>query len=203
MRPLKVVPIVEGDGEVPSVPILLRRISSEIIPGTVLHVLKPIRQPRQKLLTNKDDCLAKSLGLAVAKLRQFHVPGAGDLILLLLDADNDCAAELGPQLLEAAQTLRGDVDIASVFAVLEYETWFVAAAASLESYLTIDDRAALPTDPENLRCRKAWIKQRFRGIKYSETVDQPKLTAVMDLGACRRQSPSFDKLCRELEARLA
>jgi hypothetical protein len=202
MRQLKVAPIVEGDGEVPSVPILLRRICSELIPGSVVHVLRPIRQPRQKLLANKDDCLAKALGLAVAKLRQFHVPDADDLILVLLDADDDCAAEVGPAMLAAAESHRGDVDIASVFAVLEYETWFVAAAASLQSHLRLDGLDTLPTDPEGQRCRKGWIKNHFRGPKYSETVDQPKMTAVMDLQLCRQQSPSFDKLCRELESRL-
>ena len=202
MRQLKVAPIVEGDGEVPSVPVLLRRISSELIPDSVVHLLRPIRQPRQKLLTNKDQCLANSLGLAVSKLRQFHVPDADELILLLLDADSDCAAQIGPATLESAQTLRGDVDIACVFAVLEYETWFVAAAQSLQSHLDIVDVTSLPLDPEGQRCRKAWIKDHFRGAKYSETVDQPKLTAAMDLRLCRERSPSFDKLCRELESRL-
>lgn len=28
------------------------------------------------------------------------------------------------------------------------------------------------------------------------------MTSVMDLGLCGSKSPSFDKLCRELEARL-
>jgi hypothetical protein len=37
---------------------------------------------------------------------------------------------------------------------------------------------------------------------YAETVDQPRLTAAMDLQMCRERSKSFDKLCRELEKRL-
>jgi hypothetical protein len=48
---------------------------------------------------------------------------------------------------------------------------------------------------------KAWIEQRFKGTRYSETQDQPAMTLVMDLNLCRTRSPSFDKLCRELERR--
>ena len=32
--------------------------------------------------------------------------------------------------------------------------------------------------------------------------NQPRMTAAMDLALCRRRSPSFDKLCRELKQRL-
>lgn len=62
----------------------------------------------------------------------------------------------------------------------------------------------LEPDPKNLawqRCRKAWIEKRIKAPKYSETVDQPAMTAAMDLALCRSRSPSFDKLCRELEKR--
>jgi len=198
MQHLKVAAIVEGDGEVPSAPILLRRIAEEFIPGLIVHALKPIRQPRQKLLANKDDCLAKSLALATAKLRQVCIPDAHDLILLLIDADDDCAATIGPSTLDLARDLRRDMDIACVFAVLEYETWFVAAAESLDMYLKFDE---VSKDPEAARCRKAWIKKHFAEAKYSESVDQPRLTARMNLALCRERAPSFDKLCRELEAR--
>lgn len=62
----------------------------------------------------------------------------------------------------------------------------------------------LEPDPKDLarqRCRKAWIEKRIKAPKYSETVDQPAMTAAMDLKLCRSRSPSFDKLCRELEKR--
>lgn len=202
MWQVKVAPIVEGDGEVPAVPILLRRIASELLTDTVVHVLKPIRQPRERLLANKDNCLRNSVGLAINKLRQFQVPDACELVLLLVDADKDCAAKIGPETLELLRTIRSDVDSTCVLAVVEYETWFVAAAESLEKYLDLDSTEQIPDDPERSRCRKKWVEARYRGTKYVEPVDQPKLTAAMDLHLCRRRSPSFDKLCRELEARL-
>ena len=197
-----VAPIVEGHGEVSAVPILLRRICAELLGGPTVKVLKPIRQPRGKLLSNKDDCLQKSLNLAVYKLRQADAPPAAHLILVILDADQECAAQVGPQLLTKAENLRADAQIGVVLAVCEYETWFVSAAESLSKYLDLRGEAA-PEDPEGAKCRKSWIEDRWRGAKYSESVDQPKLTEVMDLPLCRRRSPSFDKLCRELERRLS
>lgn len=40
------------------------------------------------------------------------------------------------------------------------------------------------------------------GSPYSPPIDQPRLTAAMDLTMCRAGSRSYDKLCRELERRL-
>jgi hypothetical protein len=85
-----------------------------------------------------------------------------------------------------------------VVANLEYETWFVGAAESLSDF--IDVPAHVPDSPETERCRKGWVEQRTKSGRYSETIDQPRFTARMDLIACRRRCPSFDKLCRELFA---
>lgn len=199
---IAVAPIVEGHGEVSAVPILLRRIFQELFDFTAVEILRPIRQPRNKLLRNNDDCLQKSLNLAVQKLQQDCDPRAAHLILVILDADQECAAKVGPRLLKKAAKLRADAQIGVVLAVWEYETWFVSAAESLSKYLDLRGEA-VPEDPEGAKCRKRWIEDRWRGTKYSEAVDQPKLTAEMNLHDCRSRSPSFDKLCREIERRLS
>jgi hypothetical protein len=82
-----------------------------------------------------------------------------------------------------------------VLAKIEYETWFVAAAESLRDYLDITE--SVPDHPET-SAGKGWVQARFRGTKYSETIDQVRMTAAMDLSRCREGSPSFDKLCREI-----
>jgi hypothetical protein len=82
-----------------------------------------------------------------------------------------------------------------------YETWFVAAAESLQEYLMLRPGEQVPPNPDAARLGKGWIKQRIRGGKYSETADQAALTSAMDLSLCRTRSHSFDKLCRELESR--
>ena len=122
------------------------------------------------------------------------------LILLLLDADTDCPKDLVPELVTLAQEAAGSSDTTVVLAKVEYETWFVAAAESLTDFLQLPDDGP-PTDPETQGCGKGWIEERFLKPKYSETIDQVKLTASMDLQVCRGRSPSFDKLCRELESR--
>ena len=128
------MPIVEGYGDVAAVPILIRRICTELLVDVVPHVLAPIRQPRNRLLNDVEGCLGNAANLAVGKLRQHYVRDAKDLILILVDADESCAAQLGPDTLVKATSHRSDADIAVVFAVMEYETWFVAGAASLAEF---------------------------------------------------------------------
>lgn len=141
------------------------------------------------------------IDLAALDLRSATEPAMPSLVLLLFDTDPDrrppCV--VAPELLRRVGAGRPDLDIACVLAHPEWESWFVAAAASLGDYLDLP--AVLPEDPETSRAAKGWIKRHFRG-HYSETVDQPKLTARMDLRVCRERSPSFDKLCREIEKRL-
>jgi hypothetical protein len=199
---LRVSVVVEGHGEVASVPILLERLWFELIRGEYIEVVRPpIRQPRDRLARNKDDSLSRAVGLAAAKLRESSSDlNDPELILVLIDADEDLPCELGPRLLEIARHSRSDKNISCVIANIEYETWFVASAASLTEFLEWNDEEDLPVDPEAKRMGKGWIEKRFNGVKYSETVDQPKLTAKMDLQLCRDRSPSFDKLCRDVEA---
>jgi len=200
MNMLRIAPIVEGDGEVPAVPILLRRIGQELLGGIHIDVLRPIPLPRSRLIENKEGALERALGLAAAKLRNQPQTEAKPFVLLLLDADKDLACELAPRMLAIMRELRADLDVVCVLANIEFETWFVGAAESLTQYL---DLAAgePPQFPESTRSRKGWIEKRFKGHPYKETIDQPKLTAKMDLTLCRSRCPSFDKLCRELEMR--
>jgi hypothetical protein len=202
MKQLKVAPIVEGDGEVEAVRILLNRIREVYVPDAAIHVLRPIRQPRDRLLRNIEDALLKALRLAHGKLRQYAAPEAKELALILVDADEDCAAQLSRDVEQIVNSIGANLDVAWVFAVREYETWFAAGADSLGDVLRIRSPTDIPTDPEGQGCRKRWVEERFLGAKYSETVDQPKLTYRMDVRRCRERSPSFDKLCREIETRL-
>lgn len=198
---LRVASIVEGHGEVDAVPILLERIWYELLlQNSPLQWLRPIRQPRDRLVRNKDEALTRAIELAAAKLRQAVAGQAAtsELILLILDADEDPPCILGPRLQNAAGAARPDQNITCVLAQVEFESWFVAAAESLGELLDLD-RAYLPPDnQERTDLGKAWIQRHFRGPKYSESVDQARLTARLDLATCRAHSPSFDKLCREI-----
>lgn len=195
---LRVVPIVEGHGEVVAVPLLIRRICGELFGEYAVEVLQPLRQPRSRIVAPEH--VRRFTEMAANKLRAAR-PSAAGLVLVLIDGDGDLPCQLGPTLLAHAKVGSGDQGAACVVANLEFETWFVAAASSLHGELRLgpDDVHA---DPEALRLRKKWVADRFRGIRYSETLDQPRMTGKMDLTLCRERSPSFDKLCRELKRAL-
>ncbi len=191
---LSIAPVVEGHGDTQAVPILLRRIFAEILDASHVDVLPPIRIPKSKLMKPAE--LVRAVSLADLKLKDRQATKR--LVLIIFDADRDPACELGPRLLACVE--RPDVDVALVLAVPEYETWFIAAAESLADYLDITE-GEVPEDVDSAGLKKAWLQHRFRG-RYTETIEQPALTARMDLQQCRLHSRSFDKLCRELGKRV-
>ncbi len=197
MPHIRICPIVEGHGEVDAVRVLLDRTWREI-GGTYVEVTRPIRQPKGKLV--KPRGIERAVALASNILTTETTTADRDLILVLLDADSDCPGTLGPSLLERARESAGHKDIICVIANVEYETWFVGGVAGLDELLELPAGEG-PTDPEGDRQGKGWIEQRWRGAKYSETVDQARLSARFRLDDCRRRCASFDKLCRELELR--
>lgn len=201
MSLLRVAPIVEGHGEVQCIRTLLQRIWMELLGGGHLEVLQPIRQPRSQLVHEQE--LNRAIRLAMLKLGQ-GPPAETErrLVLVLLDADKDPPCRLGPELLNLALKQHAGANIACVLAKIEYETWFAAAAESLQDFLDVKPEE-LQHSPEDARLGKGWVIRHFRGTKYSETIDQPRMTARMDLGLCRSRSPSFDKLCRELEKQIS
>ena len=204
MSRLRVVPIVEGEGEVACIRILLDRIWRELLGGEFVEVVRPIRGKRGQLV--KPSGIEEAIGHAVNILKELPEADDPSLVLILIDADDDCPKDLGPKLLEYARAAHSAIDIACVLANVDYETWFVAAAESLTEYLDLALGPPVSESPEQSRHRKAWVEQRFRRTKektkYTELKHQPAMTRAMDLTQCRDRSPSFRKLCRELEKRL-
>lgn len=193
---MRIACIVEGDGEVAALPILLRRMtewrSSQIYP----HVPPPIRVHRDRFL-NRDEEFRRHLLLAAAKC------GEGGWILVLLDADDDCPATRGADILQRAQALVPHRRVSVVLANREYEAWFIAAAQSLNGYRGFTFEPRDLTEPEAPRDAKGWIKARMASLSYGETTDQPALTARMDLQQAYTRSRSFRKLCSEWDHRVA
>lgn len=159
------------------------------------------RQPQGNLL--KEDGLKKAVDAVRIKLGPADSDGPRKVVLVLMDAEKACPKELAPRLLEWAKQARSDADISVVLPNPMFETWFVAAAASLAGVNGLPADLQTPDDPEGQRQGKSWIKKKLPQLKYSETVDQPRFAARFDLSLCRRNSPSFDKLCRELEKWIA
>ena len=97
---IRIATIVEGDGEVKAVPALIRRIGAEVAPLAVLEVVRPIRVPRGLFL--KEGGLERYVNLAASRA------GAGGRVLVLLDANGDCPAELAAVVLQRARAARPD-----------------------------------------------------------------------------------------------
>jgi len=185
-----VAPIVEGDGEVAALPILLRRIGDRFSPEVPTLVSQPIRVRRNRFL-NREEEFRRHLLLAAAK------SGEDGWILVLLDADDDCPAELGSKIRERACLVVPHRPVSVVLANREYEAWFLAAAGSLHGQRGFAFECPPRFEPERLRNAKGWLGGRMAGRKYRETTDQPAFSAIMDLQQAFDLSRSFRKLCSE------
>jgi len=182
--------IVEGHGDREAVPVLIRRIAERLDPALVVHVASPIRTPKSRLI--KPGELERAVELASRK-----ISGRG-AVFIVLDCDDDCPAQLGPELLRRAVQARSNVPLAVVLAKHEFESWFLAAADSLRGNRGLVKDLSSPPDPEAVRGAKEWLSQRMEsGRTYSETLDQPALAACFDFDMARR-ADSFDKCYRDI-----
>ncbi|RZL92993.1 MAG: DUF4276 family protein [Variovorax sp.] len=169
-----VVPIVEGDGEVAALPVLLRRLAEWKTPEIPLRISTPIRVYKGRFL-NKEEEFRRHLLLAAAKT------GDDGWVLVLLDADDDCPAERGALILERARQMIPHRPVSVVLANREYEAWFIAAASSLDGQRGFSLEAeANPADAESPRNAKGWMARRMP-TGYNETTDQPAFSARIDL----------------------
>jgi hypothetical protein len=182
--------IVEGDGERFALPKLLHRIAADH--GVYnFHATEPWRTPRSRLIAAGG--VEKAVDAVATRVRG---PGG---ILVLLDADDDCPAQCGPELIARACDARKDMRVKVVRANREYEAWFLAAAASLAGQHGFPGDLQPPDNPERIRGCKEWLtRQRARGHPYKETVDQAPLSSSLDLRSARQNSPSFDKFYRDV-----
>jgi hypothetical protein len=183
--------IVEGDGDVQAAPILARRIlhSQQIFN---VDVPKPIRIRRDQFL-RKPDLREKYLLLARAKA------GNQGRVLVLLDADDECPRDLVVAHLAQMQHIVSPTTLSLVFAKTEFEAWFIAAADSLAGKHGLPVGLVAPPNAETIPGAKGWLRHQMpSGQGYSETVDQPALTALFDWELGRGRSPSLDKFCREV-----
>ena len=187
---VKIGCIVEGHGDVVAVPLLIRRIAAELHPDLMIETPRPIRVHRNQIV--QADKLERRVELAAQRI------GGQGAIFIILDADDACPAQLGPELLNRASQARSDLPIAVVLAKYEFEAWFLAAAESLRGQRGLRDNIHPPNDPETICGAKEWLSHRMEDHRtYRETQDQPALTALFDIEQARR-TDSFDKCYRDI-----
>ncbi len=198
--PFRIVPIVEGHGEVEALPILFSRLIAEVDLGVQIKVARPIRQQKGSLI--KEGGIERAVQLAA-----IQIEGNG-AIFVLIDSDGDCPCIRGRELLARAKKARADMRICLVLAHHEYEAWFLASASSLKGCRRLSDEIQDHPAPESVQNCKGWLEESMpRTSKYSETADQAALTAVFDINLALR-APSFEKFYRDFkgvcqEAKLA
>jgi hypothetical protein len=188
---LRIVPIVEGHGEVESVPLLFRRVIAHLNTAVPIEVARPIRRPRGTLL--------KKGGIEAAVCLAAIEVGEKGAIFILLDSEGDCPVQLAATLLTRAQNARSDKRTTVVLADHEFESWFLASASSLKGCGALSDAIEDHPFPEQVQDCKGWLESYMPSTsKYSETADQPTFTTRFDFESARR-ARSFRKFWKEVE----
>ena len=207
---LFIAPIIEGQTESKCISTLLERIWIELFHAdpSDLRVLQPNRTSRSSFVSKRKPELTEKIEQAVRLLKPHLGSGAADrgFVLILIDAEEDCPKSLAPVLLERAIETRSDAEICCVMPKRQLENWFMAAADSLQGVNGLPlNLKPPPPDPEQ-RSGTKWLKTELRRgnpkNSYSKTTDAIEFVRKMNLQQCRDNSPSFDKLCRELAKRL-
>ena len=193
--------IVEGQGEVDAVRVLVRQLSEESNDTFWANLVEqPIRAKRSRLVREDNPELNRTIMLASAHLRRWASPKG---ILVLVDADDDCPAQLGPKLLERAKRIRSDMAVSVVVAKCEYEAWLLAGVEGIRGKRGYPGEIPIVDTPEARRDAKGQLTELLRRNQpqgtYKPTADQAALTQHFDIRRARERSSSFDKLCREIE----
>jgi hypothetical protein len=166
--------VVEGAGDHGAVPMLLRRHLHDA--GEFREILgKPIpAHGRDKALREKG--LEGFVATAAAR------PGCV-AVLVVLDGEGDCVAQLGPTLLARGRSVTGK-EVSVALADVDYESWLFASAETLDLSLTFD----------STRRGQHEIVTALRPAKYVKPTWQPRLTSRMDMSLARSRNTSFDRL---------
>jgi hypothetical protein len=183
----RLLPIVEGVGDLQAAPLLLRRLLHEVHRRFDVEVLPAQRRGEWPTVKRNFERYYRAALIEQAP------------IVWMLDFDcEECVdhdAERAWALNEAA-TLdpRGRVEI--VFMVKEYESIFLWDEESLRlAFPELRSPAELPVDPELVRDAKGWITSALpKGRAYKPTTDQARLTARIPIQDLLHASPSLKRL---------
>ncbi len=184
---MNIQPIVEGDGEVGAVRVLLRRlvVAANAYP---LDVNLPIRRQRTELM--REDGLRDAARMA---RRQRDCAA----ILIMFDSDDDCPKVIAPRMQAWAESEASPIPCFVVMATREYEAWFLATIESLRGARGIRADATSHPYPESPRGAKEELRKRMiRNRKYNERADQPALTAQFDMATAHQRCRSFRRMVK-------
>lgn len=180
------LPVVEGDGDVRAVRILLRRVCGEVYSRWDVEIRQPWRLPRSQMTIHTE------IGRVYRALARGLAAGGGGVIMVL-DQDDD--TDISRLVDEVSAPMAGMADLRVVVACREYEAWFLGGIESLRIHPSVRDDARFDSDPEAPRDAKGRLRQLMHE-SYRETRHQPAFSELLAIDATRRRCPSFDHLVR-------
>ena len=179
----RILPIVEGEGDLAAVPELIRRVAHDAgkFDTTVLPPHKRGDLPKVLQRLENDLQVAQMEGCPILWVLDYDCPTCTDVHRDL--------ASFRDRVAKAKPTQRVEV----AFMVKEFESLFLADHETTRAvFPDIPPDCEWPADPESIRGAKEWIsKARPKGLAYKETMHQAKLAAQVDLPRLRQRSPSF------------
>lgn len=168
--------VVEGAGDLGAVPVVLRMHLQQ--QGEYRDILgKPVP------LHGKGNASAIQGYVATAGYR----PGCVG-VLVVLDCDDDCPAELGPALLAEAAPAVG-VPVLVALADRDFEDWLYASAETLD----------LGLEYEATSRGKGAIEGSLKPRKYVKPTWQPRLAHRLDLALAASRSASLARMLHRFD----
>lgn len=192
----KIVPIVEGEGEVGAVPKLLCRLLSE----TGRYDLSIARPKNANGRSNLD----KPGGLESFVELSWRERDCG-ATLVLVDADKECPVTVAKGYARRVQAMGVRFSVVIVVARCEYEAWFLASLETIagrewQGRVGLPEELRFAGDVEAIVGVKGWLDRHLPATHiYKPPQHQTLLTTMLDLEITRQQSRSFRRLCRALE----
>ncbi|MEW6211610.1 MAG: DUF4276 family protein [Acidobacteriota bacterium] len=190
----KIVPIVEGPGEVAAVPILFQKI------------LKPLRrydiQIARPYKAKGRDNLKKKGGLekfieAACKERDC---GA---IFIVFDAEDESYCKLAKDFSTRVNALWVRYPVVIVVANRMYENWLVASIETIAGQFGLPAGLSPPEDVESIKNAKRWLNDHFpKDQAYKETIHQEAMTRLLDIELAATRSRSFRRFLHAIEQAL-
>ena len=185
--------IVEGQGEELALRTLFYKILEAHQVETYPLILRPWRIRKGIIVQNP------------AEFERYAAQAISDAgptarLFVLLDADDDCPAELGPILLRRLTARFPHNSVSVNIANREYETWFIASLEAIADLAGIPGNAVSPVQVESIRGAKEWLTSRMpRGNPYNPVNHQTSFSSRINIHRARQRSQSFDRFCREVE----
>jgi len=193
----KIVPSVEGPGEVKAVRILLGKILARL--GKVHVGVATAKNAHGCANLKKPGGLERFIALA-------SLDADCGAILVLMDADNGCPVTIAREFSHRIQAAGTKYPVVSVIAKCEYEAWFLASLESIAGH-DLDGRPGLPDgltydegDVESRLGAKGWLDRHFPNQRtYKETLDQDIMTRLLDIDLVTHRSRSFRRLLHAVD----